>query len=64
MLRRTDSVAELGEPVVAAPLIIQSGIGSLVGFLDQALVEHPLDGAVERARSHPDCPTTQVGNSA
>jgi len=64
MLCGTDSVAEPGEPVVAAPLIIQRGIGPLVGLLDQALVEHPLDRAVERARSHPNRPTTQLGDIA
>jgi hypothetical protein len=64
MLCRTDSVAEFGEPVVAAPLIIESRIGPLVGLLDQALVEHPLDRAVERARSHSNRPTTQFGDIA
>ena len=40
--------------VVAPPLVVERRIGPLVGFLEQAAREHPLDGAVERARAHAD----------
>ena len=62
MLRRPDPVAQLGQPVVAATLVIQRRIGSLIGFFDQALVEHPLDRAIQRARPHPNNSAAQLAD--
>ena len=41
-----------GDPVVAAALVVERGVGTLVALLDQAVGEHALDRAVERARAH------------
>ena len=42
------------EPVVAAALVVERGIGALLGLLDQAVGEQPLDRAVERAGAELD----------
>lgn len=53
MLGCADPLTESGETVVTTTPIIQRRVRSLVGFFDQGLIEHPLDGAGERDR--PDC---------
>ena len=52
LLRGADAVAEVGEAVVAAALVVELGVGALGDLLEQALVDHALDRAVERARAH------------
>ena len=42
------------EPVVPAALVVERGIGALLGLLDQAVGEQPLDRAVERAGAQLD----------
>src|SRR5437773_11305555 len=44
-----DLPAECGEPVVAAALIVELGIGPLIALLDQPVAEEALDRRVDRA---------------
>src|SRR5829696_10408699 len=49
--------AEVRDPVVSAPLVLQRRVGTLVGLLDQAVSEHALDRTVQRARTKPGLPS-------
>ena len=49
-----DAAAEAGEAVVAPALVGARAIGTLRQLFDQALLEHPADGTVERAGAQPD----------
>jgi hypothetical protein len=44
-----DRCTEHCNPVIAAAFVVELGIGPLGGFLNQPLLEHPLDRPVERA---------------
>src|SRR3954462_12200707 len=44
-LRRAGALAAGGDAVVAAALVVEGGVGALVGLLDQSVREHPLDRA-------------------
>ena len=48
-----DGFAERRHPVVAAALVVQVGRGPLARLEDQPLLQHALDGSVERARAEP-----------
>src|SRR5580658_6570628 len=42
-------LAQRRDPVIAAALVVQVRVGPLVGFFDQPLLQHLVDGAVQRA---------------
>jgi hypothetical protein len=44
-----DTAAEVGQPVVAAALVVEIRIGPLVELFDQVVFEQSADGAIERA---------------
>jgi hypothetical protein len=65
MLGRTDSVAELGEPVVAAPLIIQRGIvdrAATAGSTLTAALHVPQCGGDDDRTSGPSGDPGEVGS--
>src|SRR5262249_39489755 len=53
-LRARRRLSERRDPVIAPPLVVHLGGGPLARLLDQALLEHPLDRAVQRPRPEPD----------
>ena len=53
-LRPGDLDTELGDEVVPAALVVRSRGRRLGALLDKPAIEHPLDGAVQRAGSHDD----------
>lgn len=55
-----NTLAESGEAVVAAALVIQRWVGPFIGLLEQALVDHALDGPVEGAGAHRDRPAGEI----
>src|SRR5262245_5422176 len=58
--RRGDRTAEPGQPVVPPPLVVAGRTPE--GLLDQAVVEHLADGAVERAGTHPHVAVRPLGD--
>lgn len=64
MLGGADPMAQPGQPVVPAPLVIQRRVGSFFGLFDKALIEHPLDRPVQRPRTHPHRSAAQLGDVA
>src|SRR5262249_2967385 len=61
-LRARGRRAEGRDPVVAPPLVVVLRVRALAGLHDQALLEHPLDGAVERARGEAQLPPRALGH--
>ena len=49
-----DQAAEVGDPVIPPPLIVQRRIGALVGFDDDALLDETADQRIERPGAEPD----------
>ena len=64
MLRRPDPLPQRCQSVVTATLVVECGIGPLVGLLNQTVVEYPLARALQRARTHPHRATAQLTDSA
>src|SRR5579859_2234131 len=48
-LGESDLLAEARQPVVAAALIVQRGIGPFIRFDDQSIEQHLFDGTIERS---------------
>jgi hypothetical protein len=58
-----DAAAQLGDLVVAPPLVVLLGRGPLVRLDDQLLVEQTLQQRVERPAAQPDQPSVRVSTS-
>ena len=49
-----DGLAEFGDAVIAPPLVVELRRRALVHLDDQVVVEHALNGSIERAGAEPD----------
>ena len=60
--RAGDARAMLREPIIPAARIVEGGIGTLVGFFDQAFGEQFFDGAVKCAGAKANLIVSRLGD--
>ena len=58
-LRARYSFSERRDSIVSAPFVVELGCGTVAGFANQSLFQHPLDRSVERS-----CTQSELAASA